>query len=961
MMRTTMIAALAFSVMGCKNNQKNVPQDSGTGDTAPFDVDQDSDGQDPPADSQGEDDAPADFQDEDSVPPPPVEWYCRACTWDSECGPGGECVDHGPGDWSCATSCDGDDGCPGGAQCLARPDGESRCMPNTGACLYDPLGSACPAWGCTGRENLCSDPGGATGYCTHGCESRADCDVGYNRCEDRGDGLLVCLADLPSPFERCGTMEHDDGIGSPCGSSTCADPVFVCSDSLSDDIPAFCTIACASDTQCGPAGRCVALEGTDGTSRHCVPDECTCLGIVPGSMLDTALAATGLTRCDLGWPEQSVTPAEPELTHDRFRLPWFDDVHDDWLRGGVPLAGQLESRLDAAVSSGYAQVVIEASRMAGHPIAGGDPVFTPDATEPLVASVIAIIEQKGGTADVDAIRADSADVPAQLQQGAAIVLLAAAEGIAARQRAVEGTIGADETQMRLFFMKTPGFVNPMAGTALDPRNRQVQDLLVGDFGYEEVYQAGFGIARAVEQAGFDSMTLPAESFSFDQATGAGRIIIADGSDHEHGGALACEDILLFIDVGGNDVYRVSAGGNSSVGNPVSIAIDMGGEDTYGYVEVPGPFDSGRLVSDAGGRASAPNLPFSLSDTARQGSGRMGIGMLFDLGEDPDDYTSLRMSQGFGSLGLGLLWDEGGDDTYRCEASCQGAGIFGLGIMVDRGAGTDTHESYHVSQGFAYSGAVGVLHDGGGQDSYACDKDDVLYESAQDSLSNSSLCQGMGFGRRADTWLGGDGVFMSGGLGVLRDLDGDDTYEAAVFGQGCGYWFGLGALLDGGGADLYDARWYVQGAGAHYANGLLHDASGNDRYNETEDRRLNVTLGGGHDYSIAFLLDDAGDDHYFAPNLSFGAGNDDGFGLFLDREGTDEYECSSNFSFGNAVETSRVLPLSVGVFLDAGGADTYVRPDTTLTTNDGAWTQTMSGGSSEHGAGMDVDTGGVPGI
>ncbi|MBW2263110.1 MAG: hypothetical protein JRG91_14150 [Deltaproteobacteria bacterium] len=941
--RLALVAALALS-WGCKG--KN------TGDAdedAPGDVEDEDAQADLPGDVVDEDGAD-DVVDDDGGLPPPELLYCHACVWDSDCGPMGECALLDDGKMSCLPACT--DECPTGATCVERRDGVMRCAPNDSRCLWSALGADCPSWGC-------EDPVGSDGFCTHECVSRADCEAGYNRCADRGDGTLVCLEDLPSPFERCGVTEHADGFGSPCTSSPCSDTSFVCTDTIDTALPSFCTQSCTSDTDCGTGGLCVALQGTDGSTRYCVPDECSCLGIVPGSMIDTGLEATGLTRCDLGWKKDEVTPAEPTFRHDRFRLPWFDDVHYDWLRGGVPFAEEAETRLDTSISAGYADVIVEAAEYGGHPIAGGTVSYTPAATDPLAEAVAAVVEAAGGTADLAAYRTDASDVPADLQDAAALVLLAAADAITARDRAVEGTIGDDDSEMQAYFNWTPDFVLPVAGAGLTATNPRTQALLIDDFGYEELYQAGYQVARAVEQADFGSISVGSTTFTFDQPTPAGRVLISDAADTTYEGALADEDILLVIDAGGNDTYRIHAGGNRSIDNPVSIAIDLDGTDLWAYVEVPDPGDTGRLVSDDGGRVSSTQ-PISISNRARQGAGRMGVGMLFDLGGDSDTYQSLRMSQGFGSLGVGLLWDDGGDDDYLCEAGCQGSAIWGLGILVDRGTGQDDYSAYHVSQGFAYVGAVGILHDEDGPDSYICNQDDVLYPSAQHSGSNATLGQGFGFGRRADIAYGGDGVFMSGGLGILRDLAGDDTYEAAIMAQGTGYWFGLGALLDGAGNDTYHGRWYVLGAGAHYANGLLHDAGGNDNYNEYEDTRLNVTLGGGHDFSNAFLIDDSGDDVYYSPNLSLGAGNDNGFGLFLDRMGTDAYQCSSNFSFGNAVAV-RFTPLSVGIFLDSEGTDTYTRPDTTLTVNDSLWTQTRSGASVEHGVGVDVDTAGVPGI
>jgi hypothetical protein len=362
----------------------------------------------------------------------------------------------------------------------------------------------------------------------------------------------------------------------------------------------------------------------------------------------------------------------------------------------------------------------------------------------------------------------------------------------------------------------------------------------------------------------------------------------------------------------------------------------------------------RVPSDAEGRNGGTALPTSRSRTSRQGAGRLGVGMLFDL-DGADHYRSHRMSQGYGALGVGVLYDAAGDDVYEAEAASQGAAAFGLGLLLDR-AGTDRYVAYTMSQGFAYARAAGILHDRDGGDTYFMHPSDVLYPSAQDPTgSNSTLGQGTAFGRRAD--FVPDRTFMSGGVGVLRDTAGNDEYTAAIFAQGCGYWYGMGFLLDGAGDDAYNGQWYVQGSAAHFAISAHVEGGGNDVYNATA-RRQNVVLGGGHDFSVSWFVDRAGTDDYRAPGLSFGAGNASGFGLFADAVGDDRYDSTSDLSFGNAsIETPtdalRRMVKTVGIYLDADGADTYARPTIAPVANDAMWRQTARPGDyGEEGVGID---------
>jgi hypothetical protein len=217
-------------------------------------------------------------------------------------------------------------------------------------------------------------------------------------------------------------------------------------------------------------------------------------------------------------------------------------------------------------------------------------------------------------------------------------------------------------------------------------------------------------------------------------------------------------------------------------------------------------------------------------------------------------------------------------------------------------------------------------------------------------------QGVGFGRRSSfPSSGGDGVFMSGGLGVLRDLSGNDRYQCAIFCEGAGYWYGTGVLSDGAGRDQYDAQWYGQGGSAHFAVAAFLDEAGDDLYN-SRARRQNVILGCGHDFSVSWAEDMGGDDIYGGPSLAFGAGNDGGSGFFLDRAGADRYESRANSSFGFAHaprdDGFRIRSGTFGFFMDAAGIDGYSRPAVPPVGDNLSWVQgdrTMYG---ERGAGID---------
>ncbi len=495
-------------------------------------------------------------------------------------------------------------------------------------------------------------------------------------------------------------------------------------------------------------------------------------------------------------------------------------------------------------------------------------------------------------------------------------------------------------------------------SAPDLADEDVQDWVLDEDGPRSLYDPARVLAFAVEHA--DLLRFAGQDFTLDEDTDLGRIVVAGPGDDEPGDI---GEVALYLDLGGDDTY-IHPCGASSADVPVAIHIDLDGDDRYGYEEVGSGSDA-LLPADAGGRyqGDANYGQFSLSVTGRQGSGRMGVGMSFDLGGGEDRYQSLRVSQGWGHLGVGVLYDDGGDDTYLGEAGVQGGASMGIGLLVD-GGGDDVHESFVQSQGFAFVQAVGMAWDADGDDVWYVDpgkEEDggttVYYSPQLPGNGNSSFSQGVGFGLRGDPSM----TFLSGGVGVLRDAEGDDTYTASTFAQGSGYWQGVGLLLDGDGADQYDAYYYVQGGAAHYAAGvLLDDGEGDDRFN-TNMTPSYMMVGAGHDFSVGILVNEAGDESYVYGGLAGGASNCQGIGLFVDNDGADDYEISSTYSTGLGNHSGecdalpRTLAPSIGLFLDSGGdQDSYTWPDGDhpAPDNDSTFGYAQSGGENEHGGAVD---------
>ncbi|MEO1231810.1 MAG: hypothetical protein AAFZ18_23165 [Myxococcota bacterium] len=888
----------------------------------------------------------------DAGPPPDLgvahnAGSCAPCT--GGCPGTSLCLTAQTGEAFCADRCDSDlEGCVSGFTCLniagAGQPAAFFCVPPNATCR-DGVGYGTPCFedtsACLSTLDHCEGDAFAAGYCTSsGCAGDQDCPPGYI-CGTGDDGNAACLSTRLTAAETCGRIDGQTGCatdhecawtnGERCVRSTSALPGICASD---------CSAAsCAAGTTCRSTPQ----------GQRCLPDNCAChASPVPEGtrdLLAEALAAQDLTRCDTVATLADFAPNPPDLLYDPYRLEFFERVAREPLRApgyGRALVAELDAHAAASVSAPAraARLVESLSARLDQPVERTNPVPLDDA-EPLVRALERLIQAGGGVADTASIRADADDLSMSLRRALARAVEGLTRGAAARDAAVPAGARLD------LFALGPAFVlNTTAGSTLDPTSPVVRDLLNEGIDYPRLFGGAVDLLTALAESGLPeqrttgtgTVAQPA-TLLFSQPTPFGRIVVGGGGPDLYVPTRPGleGDIALLVDLGGDDVYRVAAGGNRSVNNSVSVLVDLAGDDFYGYEELGSFLDGDRLPSDASGRyrsfrpPSEDFGPISLSDAARQGGGRVGTALVWDLGSGQDHYRSLRMSQGSGLYGTGVLIDEGGDDLYEMEALGQGAGAFGIGLLLDLG-GHDVRRAYHEVQGFGYARGAGLAYDVSGDDQWLLnvgDPDfggDPLYFSAQRAgRSNSSLGQGFGFGRRADFT---DRQFFSGGLGLLVDASGSDRYEASIFAQGGGFWFGTGILADHEGDDGYDALWYAMGTGAHYALGLLLEGGGQDAYGGAFPR-INVTMAGAHDYTTAFLIDDAGDDIYFGSRISLGAGNVNGLGFFIDNGGMDQYALTRAYGLGGAGNLENDAPGSarrkvknLGVFIDAGGLDSY---------------------------------------
>lgn len=355
------------------------------------------------------------------------------------------------------------------------------------------------------------------------------------------------------------------------------------------------------------------------------------------------------------------------------------------------------------------------------------------------------------------------------------------------------------------------------------------------------------------------------------------------------------EFLCIVDVGGNDIYRTPRRSKErAFDRATSLIIDFSGDDTY------------------------------LGEDFAVGGSLFGSSVVIDM-HGNDSYTARNFSLGSALFGTGILYDNEGSDRYSGGTMVEGAAGFGLGLVIDA-AGNDNYLAHLTSQGFGYTRGFGGIVDMNGNDSYIAASPYTDYLRYDDHFE--TFCQGAALGARP---------VASGGIGIIAEGGGNDTYIADIFGQGSAYWYGIGGIVDRTGNDSYTAYQYAQGAGIHFAFGALIDTSGHDTYVSH-----GVSQGCGHDVGFGGLYDAKGDDNYVVESLSLGGGNANAISLFVDGGGEDGYLARRDNTLGFS-DLRRDYSM-IGVFLDLDKKDFY---GTARGGNDTLWT------GSYHGAGLDA--------
>ena len=362
----------------------------------------------------------------------------------------------------------------------------------------------------------------------------------------------------------------------------------------------------------------------------------------------------------------------------------------------------------------------------------------------------------------------------------------------------------------------------------------------------------------------------------------------------------------------------------------TLIVDLGGNDLhYSYL----PHDFRELICASVTIDVSGNDIYRTTRDNAQGSGHLGVGFCVDISGN-DYYQGGHFSQGVGWGGVGVLNDRAGDDQYYGETCCQGAGFMGVGLLIDD-AGADSYSVDEHGQAFGYISGAGVLMDHSGNDLYFAGGE---YEHMYEPPRTTSMSQGYGFGVRLN--MVGD-PHASGGVGLLVDSAGDDTFISDFFGTAGAYWFGLGMLMDRSGNDIYMSRQYSIASGIHLAVGLLVDDDGDDTY-----MCRSLSQGCAHDNSVGILVDNAGDDVYLAQDFSQGASSPRSFSALVDNAGNDMYWAMEGHLNQGEGRYDGSRKTSLSLLLDTGGRDFYqiIGADNTR------WTQTI------YGVGIDSEFG-----
>lgn len=324
------------------------------------------------------------------------------------------------------------------------------------------------------------------------------------------------------------------------------------------------------------------------------------------------------------------------------------------------------------------------------------------------------------------------------------------------------------------------------------------------------------------------------------------------------------------------LVRVEAQELDESQDPLAIAYGLTQGAAWGGIGILASFGSGNDSYESITEAVASNqgADIGVPRDLAQGAAQQGIAILLDEGGQNSFRAPNGFAQGYGSkrtlesndfllnapsqtapnyMALGLLWSGPGDDQFLGGARSQGSAAE---------ARRPSFAMENILAGQKLQGKTfGVLLDGGGNDQYRLRNPDPTI------VSNRLFCPVPAAAATPACALS-QGAAMDGGVALLLDLAGDDSYVANgrthVQGVGIG---GAGFLLDLGGNDIYKAYRRSQGYATNTLVDLRKVSTGIDPgqlSNLDLPGRLENALA-----SIGLLIDPRGWDSYTADSEAQG--------------------------------------------------------------------------------------------
>jgi len=333
-----------------------------------------------------------------------------------------------------------------------------------------------------------------------------------------------------------------------------------------------------------------------------------------------------------------------------------------------------------------------------------------------------------------------------------------------------------------------------------------------------------------------------------------------------------EKIALLIDPAGNDIYQQSTEDLVKLKSSMPLASPFFVKGGLRGFKTPQHLFNTAIIDLAG------HDQYDTTQASGFAFAALGNSLLIDLSGN-DQYRAGHWAQGSAFAGIAALYDFQGNDQYSADSFSQAAALSGTALLIDK-QGNDQYKMQHHGQALGLPYGHAVLMDNQGNDQYIMNNG--LTSSYQHSpTSTESWGQGCGKGFRH---------ILPGGLGILLDTQGHDSFSAGEFAQGGGYYYAMGLLYNSGHEDdNYQGSRYNNGFAAHQAIGGLIESGGDDHYQSTGP----AFCGTAWDQSISLFYDQAGDDNYSGRDFSYAAGAHNSIASFLDISGQDKFNGTIN--------------------------------------------------------------------